>query len=96
MKNNFIEKNMIIILFLTLFSAMVYSETKFRVSGKVVNHGKGLVGIRIRFFNKTKIKVYYTNTDEYGKFDIYLPKGRYKMVVNKQKKYFTKIHAPIY
>ena len=88
MKNNFIKKNMIIILFLTLFSAMVYSETKFRVSGKVVNHGKGISGIEVSIFDKIRKEFYSCVTNENGEFSIYLLNGKYSIDCDRQKGYY--------
>ncbi len=89
MKNNFIEKNMIIILFLTLFSATIYSETLFRVSGKVVYNGKGVKGVMVtcsRVFvkgeNSDLSGMKDTITNDKGEYFFELKQGEYWLGIN--------------
>jgi len=67
---------------------MVYSETKFRVSGKVVNHGKGISGIEVSIFDKIRKEFYSCVTNENGEFSIYLLNGKYSIDCDRQKGYY--------
>ena len=81
-------KLMLVVIFINLTIGMLISETKFRVSGRVVNHGKGIGGMKILIYDKFRGEFYDIITDKEGKFEIYLREGKYSIDCNKQNGYY--------
>jgi len=83
-----LNKKQGIFIFVLIFGFIMhlgYSETLFRVSGKVLRKGKGVKGVIIvcngRNINSGKVLHKEVMTDSEGKYIIELPKGEYSFYV---------------
>jgi len=81
-------KLFLLFMFVIITINLLFSETKFRVSGKVVNHDKGLAGIKVIFSGYKSREFYKTTTDSNGNFSIYLLPDKYSVYVGRQRGYY--------
>jgi len=89
-------KLLFVVLFVVVLSTMIYSETLFRVSGKVLRKGKGVKGVLVKcngFDEKGRYVRLTVFTDKDGKYEFELRKGKYKIRVRtKHDKYMNRMY----